>query len=417
MIDKLLVSLFSYLNAVFALAFNLFLITTLKKAEYGLWSLINSAAAIIAIFSLLGFPRAYQNFMAREGELDFELYVVATIRAIILALICGAIWLYFSYSSVVGSESDPAKTSMLLLLFLICHFVLLDFGSVAAQMGSMPRKVFVMAAHPNAIRLFVFAVLVLVGSYLFGANVSFEFVVVSVFLQVIVTVVIVFFVIYEGGVKSWSSSIFQVCSRLNQKRVLFFCSNFGAVFSVYVGTLLVGYSGNVNDVADFQLVFLLINFCLILPNAIYVRLLGSRAQEDFNRGSVSVNEVLKTSVLMFLAGAGLSFAGLVGLEFVLPYATPHYSLPSQTGLLAVVFIVSCRFGGAYPFALMNSGDLIVRKTKYQLVSIAILFGTFYLSAFDSLVDRILWAYAFSELYRSGISLYRVSEVVSRKSCA
>ena len=146
MIKKaILVTGASYINAVAALLFSFGLINLLSKEEFGIWSMINSLAAISAIFALLGFPRAYQNVVARGGEYRKHVFQKMSLRALFIGL-CIAIMVFFFFWLPFIFE-QPAWQHLALLVLLIMHFIFVDYGVIGSQITGNVKALTILAIH------------------------------------------------------------------------------------------------------------------------------------------------------------------------------------------------------------------------------------------------------------------------------
>lgn len=405
--DKLLVSFFSYINAVSALGFNFSLMYFFSKNDYGMWSIANSTAAIVANLLLFGFPKAYQNLVASGKNLKFELYTSKAIRAIIWAVVFGTIYMFIENELIKKNNVDFHY--IIMFICLIIHFVFIEYGAIAAQMGHLKKKIFIMTAHPNVARVLFFFILLLFTGLL-QTEANYSLITVTIFLQVILTLGIVYFHIFAQKLKSFRTLLKLPLQHreLKKKRIWFFGSTISIVLSTYLGTVLLGYEGTPKEVADFQIAILLINFCMIIPNAIYVRLLGSRTQESFHNKTINKRSIYLTVSKMALFGTLISLFGYFLLSLLINNVFPSYNLGGFAELVTIILIVTSRFAISYPFALMNAGEMINYKTKIQSFSVIITIVCFYIIPHENLVLCMLIAYFLGDLSRTLLGLLWVN---------
>jgi len=382
----------------------------LSKADYGLWAYTSSVAAIIASISILGFPRAYQNHLAQDQKIDHEYLPLAAIKSIFLGLLIGSFSLLVMNEFSLGAEIKGIF--IFIFMSLVVHFILIDYGVIAAQIEkSAITKVYLMALHPNVIRVLIFLIFYFLIFKSQGRGVDAA--VFSIQIQLLFTFILVFFYIFSTPPKGGRRAIFPLCilvKEINKKRVIFFLSNVNVVLAAYIGIVLIGIYGTLSDAADFQIIFLLISFSVILPNAIYVRLLGSRVQEHFSTGSIDLTSIYKNIAIMALLGVLVAVVGYLLLAFIIEHYFSEYYLEREGVLLGLVVVISSRFAIAYPFSLMNSGDLIFCKTRLQYFSLLILLLSFFYLPVEDKVVCILFAYAISDVIKLAVCMHKVTGV-------
>jgi len=382
----------------------------LSKADYGLWAYTNSIAAIIASISILGFPRAYQNHLAQKRKIDHKYLPLAALKSIVFGLIIAAFSLLVMNEFGMGDQIKGIF--VFIFISLVVHFILIDYGVIAAQIDkSAINKVYIMALHPNVIRVLVFSLFYFIILQYQGRGVDAALF--SVQIQLLVTFILLFFYIFSTlPTVGWRaiSPLFILVKEINKKRIIFFFSNVNVVLGAYIGIVLIGIYGTLNDAADFQMIFLLISFSVILPNAIYVRLLGSRVQEHFSTGLVDLTGIYKNISIMAFLGVLIAVAGYLLLALIIENFFSEYYLEREGVLLGLVLVISSRFAIAYPFSLMNSADLIFYKTRLQYFSLLILLLSFFFLPIEDKVVCILFAYAISDVFKLALSMHKVTGV-------
>lgn len=397
MIKKaILVTGASYINAVAALLFSFGLINLLSKEEFGIWSMINSLAAISAIFALLGFPRAYQNVVARGGEYRKHVFQKMSLRALFIGL-CIAIMVFFFFWLPFIFE-QPAWQHLALLVLLIMHFIFVDYGVIGSQITGNVKALTILAIHSSLVRM---TALVVVWILIQAPSLT-DIIIYSVMSQVAVSAMIFYLYVIKWNSASLLEKNYtdnKILRNLGPKRAQFFTSNLGFVVSTYISVLLVGAYGSPEDAANLQIIVLIMNLVMVFPNAIYGKLLGFRVQQVAHKGEVKLSEVISQSAIMCLLGVVFTMVAVVTMNILIQLFFHEYNQIENFTLFLILSVIAVKYSGSYILAVFNYSNLILHKTMSQWFSIVLFVVLFYAVPLNDLVEKVLVATLVAEIIR------------------